>query len=190
MSLLPHLLNALIDDYRHPLLHDQHFGLGLLNDEILQLAQGPVLPVPLRSGYLRPWRSMAAGDSGVSSYATSKDEFKINLDVQQFKPNELKVSVADGYLVIDGKHDERSDQHGLVSRQFTRRYKIPEEVDETKLSSNLSSDGVLSVSAPKIIKKEIEGREIPIIQTNQPALKQSVASQQQEKNKQEEKMES
>lgn len=152
MSLLPHLLNALVDEYHHhPLLHDQHFGLGLLNDDILQLAQGPILPVPLRSGYVRPWRSMAAGDSGVSTYSTSKDEFKINLDVQQFRPNELKVSVADGYLVIDGKHEERPDQHGFVSRQFTRRYKIPEEADETKLSSNLSSDGVLSISAPKVV---------------------------------------
>lgn len=75
----------------------------------------------------------------------------MSLDVQQFKPEELKVKVVEDYIVVEGKHDERSDQHGFISRQFTRRYKIPENVDKAALVSNLSSDGVLTLKAPKLV---------------------------------------
>uniref|UniRef100_A0A023F777 Putative 21.4 kDa heat shock protein n=1 Tax=Triatoma infestans TaxID=30076 RepID=A0A023F777_TRIIF len=173
MSLLPALINELLDDYRRPFfgnIYDQNFGMGLLNDEILR-PRSTLLSVPLRCGYLRPWRTLDAGDSGVSTVAADNNEFKVTLDVQQFKPEELKVKVEDGYMVVDGKHEERSDQHGFISRQFTRRYKIPDDVDKTALVSNLSSDGVLTLKAPKLALPEKASREIPIIQTNTPAIK-------------------
>lgn len=173
MSLIP-LLSNLLDEYRRPTLaelYDQHFGLGLLNDEVLSPSTS-LLPLALRSGYLRPWRNLAASESGVSAFQSDKNELRINLDVQQFKPEELKVRIAEGFIVVEGKHEERSDQHGFISRQFTRRYKIPEDVDETTIVSSLSSDGVLTLKAPK--KQALaqgEGRDIPITQTNQPAVK-------------------
>ncbi|MCH1922748.1 small heat shock protein, partial [Shewanella sp. A3A] len=84
---------------------------------------------------------------GISTISSDKTEFKINLDVQQFKPEELKVKVVDDHLVIEGKHEERTDEHGFISRQFTRRYKIPKDVDQEAIESNLSSDGVLTLKA-------------------------------------------
>ncbi|XP_066905823.1 alpha-crystallin A chain [Halyomorpha halys] len=178
MSILPYLINALTDDYDH-----RHWGndhqLYLTPADILQISHRPT-SVPSRTGQClrRPWKNLAAGDSNVTTFSNNKNEFKVNLDVQQFKPDELKLKVVDGFLVVDGKHEERSDEHGFISRQFTRRYKIPEDVDQEKLSSHLSSDGVLSISAPKIVKDEPSGREIPIVQTNQPAVKQSSQAQQ------------
>lgn len=153
MSLIP-FLSEIIDEYSRPRrepLYDQNFGVGLLTDEILR-PMNTLMPMPLRCGYLRPWRSLAAPDSGVSSIQINENEFVINLDVQQFKPEELKVRVSDGYVIVNGKHEERSDEHGFVSRQFTRKYKIPENIDESSLSSNLSSDGVLTVKAPKKVR--------------------------------------
>ncbi|KAK9502214.1 hypothetical protein O3M35_011024 [Rhynocoris fuscipes] len=178
MALLPFLINDLLDDYRRPRLgdmYDQHFGLGLLNDEILR-PRTAYMSVPMRSGYLRPWRNLAAGDSGVSTIESNSNEFKVNLDVQQFKPEELKVKVVDDFIVVEGKHEERSDQHGFISRQFTRRYKIPEDVDKAALVSNLSSDGVLTLKAPKLALPDKAAREIPITQTNTPAVKQKESS--------------
>ncbi|KAK9502216.1 hypothetical protein O3M35_011025 [Rhynocoris fuscipes] len=175
MALLPFLINELLDDYRRPSLgdiYDQNFGLGLLTDELLQPTRSSLLSVPLRSGYVRPWRNLAAGDSGVSTIDSNSNEFKVNLDVQQFKPEELKVKVVDDFIVVEGKHEERSDQHGFISRQFTRRYKIPEDVDKAALVSNLSSDGVLTLKAPKLALPEKTSREIPITQTKTPAVKQ------------------
>ncbi|XP_073996011.1 alpha-crystallin A chain-like isoform X2 [Rhodnius prolixus] len=173
MSLVPALINELLDDYRRPFfgnMYDQNFGMGLFNDEILT-PRSSLLSVPLRCGYLRPWRTLDADDSGVSAVTSDSKEFKVNLDVQQFKPEELKVKVVDDYLVVDGKHEERSDQHGFISRQFTRRYKMPEDVDKAALVSNLSSDGVLTLKAPKLALQEKASREIPITQTNAPAVK-------------------
>ena len=73
--------------------------------------------------------------------------------MQQFKPDELKVSVVDDFLVVEGKHEERGDEHGSISRQFNRRYKLPSDVDHQALVSKLSSDGVLSLEAPKKVVK-------------------------------------
>ncbi|XP_014292786.1 protein lethal(2)essential for life-like, partial [Halyomorpha halys] len=82
-----------------------------------------------------------------------------------------KVKVSDGYFIVDGNHEECSDEHGFVSRQFTRRHKIPENVDESALSSNLSSNGVLIFKAPKKDVAQAQGRDINITQTNEPAAK-------------------
>ncbi|CAH1390507.1 unnamed protein product [Nezara viridula] len=174
MSLLP-LLHELLDDRRrHPMhdLYDQHFGGGLWNNEVLH-PTATFLLSPMRSGYLRPWRNLAVDDSGVSSIQADKHGLQVNLDVQQFKPEELKVSVIDGYIVVDGKHEERSDEHGFVSRQFTRRYKIPDNVDEAALESKLSSDGVLTLKAPSKALPDSKSREIPITHTNKPAVKET-----------------
>nr|AFX84564.1 23.6 kDa heat shock protein [Lygus hesperus] len=179
MSLLPIVLNELLNERlnerRNPLslgdIYDQHFGLGL--EDLGLPAQRAVISVPaLHAGYLRPWRNLAAGESGVSSVKSDDKEFSVRLDVTHFKPEELKVSLDDqGYVKVEGNHEERSDEHGFISRQFTRRYKLPEDALPDTLASNLSSDGVLTLQAAKKPKELKAGREIKIIRTNQPALK-------------------
>lgn len=81
------------------------------------------------------------------------------------------MQVVDDYICIEGKHEERSDEHGFVSRHFTRRYKIPANVDKQALTSSLSSDGVLELYAPKLAIEGAKEKAIPIVQTNQPAVK-------------------
>uniref|UniRef100_A0A2S2PZF8 Protein lethal essential for life n=1 Tax=Sipha flava TaxID=143950 RepID=A0A2S2PZF8_9HEMI len=171
MSLLPFLL----DELSRPIMYDQNFGLGLLDDDLLigphQYGRSRC-PILLKS-YIRPHRLTSAAQSGLSSVQNDKNNFKVNLDVQQFKPEEVSVKVADGYIVVDGKHEERSDEHGYISRQFTRRYKMPDNVDTDSITSTLSSDGVLSIGASKKIPEKGAGeRPIQVVQTNQP-IKQS-----------------
>ncbi|CAB0012701.1 unnamed protein product [Nesidiocoris tenuis] len=154
MALLPLLNELLIDDLdsRRSLdLYDQHFGLGLDDFLYHPANRRAVLNIPaIRAGYLRPWRNVATADSGVSTIKSDDKEFSVRLDVTHFKPEELSVKLDDqGYVVVDGKHEERSDQHGFISRQFTRRYKLPEDTLVDTLSSNLSSDGVLTLKADK-----------------------------------------
>ncbi|XP_050546703.1 alpha-crystallin A chain-like [Daktulosphaira vitifoliae] len=171
MSLLPYLL----EEFSRPILHDQYFGLGLLDDDIVVPRHSLQHAVPsMTRRYHSPWRLVAAPDSGLSRIQNDKNGFKVNLDVQQFKPDEVNVKVVDDYVVIDGKHEERSDEHGFISRQFTRRYKIPENVDPNAITSTLSSDGVLSIGAPKkTIENNKEARSVPIVHTNQPSIKVS-----------------
>lgn len=80
----------------------------------------------------------------------SSDGFQITVDVQQFKPEEISVKIADGgCITVDGKHEEgeEEDETGCVFRRFVRLYHLPEGSDGRKLQTSFSSDGVLTISA-------------------------------------------
>lgn len=97
---------------------------------------------------------------------------QVNLDVQQFKPDQITVKTVDNTVVIEGKHEERQDEHGYISRQFQRRYVLPDNVDPAAVVSALSSDGVLTISAPKKQQSLPQNeRMVPIVQTQKPAIK-------------------
>lgn len=42
------------------------------------------------------------------------------LDVQQFKPEEMKVRVVEGGVEVEGRHEQRQDEHGTIARHFVR----------------------------------------------------------------------
>ncbi|XP_026731052.1 protein lethal(2)essential for life-like [Trichoplusia ni] len=161
MALLPYLLDDLRPRPRR--LYDQLFGLDLSPDDFLTDIVDRTM-IPARK-YLRPWRnlSLAARDVG-STIKSDKDKFQVNLDVQHFDPEEISVKTSDGYVVIEGKHEERKDDHGYISRQFKRRYALPEGCNPDTVESRLSSDGVLTITAPKVSEKSDE-RAVPITHT-------------------------
>ncbi|XP_014364952.2 protein lethal(2)essential for life [Papilio machaon] len=144
-------------------LVDQHFGLGLTPQDYLT-----ILAVPQTTrDYYRPWRNLQAADRDVgSTIKEEKDKFQVNLDVQHFSPEEISVKTADGFLIVEAKHEERQDEHGFISRSFTRKYPLPEGIEADMVMSKLSSDGVLSITAPlKAPPKNSDERIVPIIQT-------------------------
>ncbi|GBP28662.1 Protein lethal(2)essential for life [Eumeta japonica] len=72
----------------------------------------------------------------------------------------------EGFVVVEGKHEDKEDEHGFISRQFLRRYALPEGCEAETVQSKLSSDGVLTIMAPWKIDEAIEGeRAIPIERT-------------------------
>jgi len=87
-------------------------------------------PTVLRSGYLRPWQknSLQKQESG-STLNIDSEKFEVILDVQQFSPSEITVKIADRFVIVEGKHEEKQDEHGYVSRQFSRRYQLPSEFE-------------------------------------------------------------
>lgn len=94
-----------------------------------------------------------------------KDKYEINVDVQQFAPEDITVKTfGENVIVVEGKHEERPDGHGYIARRFVRRYEIPEGHNANETISNLSSDGVLTIIVPKLEEKPIETKEktIPI----------------------------
>nr|AJP36909.1 heat shock protein 21.1 [Oxya chinensis] len=167
MALFP--LTALLNEFdRAPNLLNTDLGTSTLSDDVFV----PRLAVmPLRSGYLRSWRHQPARRSGRSHIRNKKEGFEVNLDVQQFKPDEVSVKMKDDFIVVEGKHEEREDERGYVSRNFTRRYKLPKNIDIDGVTSKLSSDGVLTITAPeKAPLKDATERVVPIVQTNKPAV--------------------
>ncbi|XP_044743883.1 protein lethal(2)essential for life-like [Chrysoperla carnea] len=167
MSIIPYIIGDVLSDpwgNRSSRLLDQHFGLGLSGDDIFEPLTVPSL---LHRHYYRPWRSALSKLDQGSTVVADKNKFEVTLDVQQFAPNEITVkAIDDNHIVVEGKHEEKKDEHGYISRQFTRRYVLPKGYDGKNIVSNLSSDGVLSISAPKLALEEGAGeRTIPIAQT-------------------------
>merc|ERR1719508_54644 len=94
-------------------------------------------------------------DSNLISMKNDDSKMEISLNTAGYKPSELKVNVADGEISIEGKHEEKSEEgHTMVSRQFSRRYTLPQEAKLTEVVSNLSQDGVMVITVPK--EKKIE----------------------------------
>lgn len=168
MSLLP----LLFDDpriFNPSRILDQHFGLALRPDDFLQPQTVPNWVTRYPTGYLRNWKSAASQQDTGSIVTYDKDKFEANLDVQQFKPEEITVKVTgENTVTIEGKHEEREDEHGQIYRHFVRRYVLPKGFDISKVESKLSSDGVLTIRAPKVNENQIEHKTIPITQTGEP----------------------
>ncbi|XP_047516583.1 protein lethal(2)essential for life-like isoform X1 [Pieris napi] len=161
MSLLPHVFGY--DWPRRPSrLLDQDFGLALTPDDMLTVVAAPLVS----RDYYRPWRQLAAAARDVgSSIKADKEKFQVSLDVQHFSPDEITVKTADGFIVVEGKHEEKKDEHGYISRQFLRRYALPDGCRPESVESRLSSDGVLTVTAPRVQDITKNERHVPIQQT-------------------------
>lgn len=94
--------------------------------------------------------SSIGGTPGKSaSYSVvNKNGFQVSMNVKQFAPNELSVKTIDNCIVVEGRHDDKEDGHGVISRHFVRKYMLPKGYDPNDVLSTLSSDGILTVKAP------------------------------------------
>lgn len=111
----------------------------------------------------RPWR-IEYKDNSESSVTSDKDKFQVKMDVQHFEPSEISVKMSENNtVVVEAKHEEKADDKGFISRQMVRRFLIPDGHDLKQIESNLSSDGILTITAPK--NAETQERIIPITQT-------------------------
>ncbi|CEF70448.1 Protein lethal(2)essential for life [Strongyloides ratti] len=77
-------------------------------------------------------------------------EFKIEMDVSLFSSDDLKVTIKDKFLQVDGNHKEKNDNYGTIQRSFTRKYLLPSDVDTENIVSKLTNDGVLTIEGTKI----------------------------------------
>merc|ERR1719350_2012269 len=78
-------------------------------------------------------------------------KMEISLNTAGYQPSELSVNVTDGQLVIEGRHQEKSEAgEMMVSRQFSRQYGLAPQSKLTEVVSNLSQDGVLVITIPKV----------------------------------------
>ncbi|GMS84996.1 hypothetical protein PENTCL1PPCAC_7171 [Pristionchus entomophagus] len=86
---------------------------------------------------------------GIGEVINTNEKFSLTVDVSQFKPNELEVNVTGRELSISGKHEQRADEHGSISRSFNRKYSLPEDVDLESIRSKIV-DGKLMIEATKV----------------------------------------
>ncbi|XP_026885264.2 heat shock protein beta-3 [Electrophorus electricus] len=129
-----------------PVRHQDHFkkrDLGkFTEDHHLFALVGPAwAPLKVETGTGAEPARREDEDSG-------EPLFRIMLDVAQFKPEDILIQVFEGWLLIRGQHGVRMDEHGFVSRNFTRKYRLPDhQLQPGDLTAVLCHDGILVVES-------------------------------------------
>merc|ERR1712213_245933 len=58
---------------------------------------------------------------------------EVNINASEYKPEEMKVSVQSGQLLVEGKHEEKKeDGSAYVMRSFSRSYTLPRRPRRTR----------------------------------------------------------
>ena len=75
------------------------------------------------------------------------------VDVHDFTGGDVKVKVVDEKeLVVEGRVEKTGDRGSSVSiHTFRRRFALPSQTDVNAISSAISSDGILTITAPKLV---------------------------------------
>ncbi|KAM6289820.1 heat shock protein beta-3 [Aegotheles albertisi] len=90
--------------------------------------------------------------AGTSSPEEENTRFQVLLDVVQFRPEDIIIQTFEGWLLIKAQHGPRMDEHGFVSRSFTRQYKLPNGVENKDLSALFCHDGILVVEMKNLVE--------------------------------------
>ena len=72
-------------------------------------------------------------------------KFSIELDIQDFEPEDIDIKVEGGHLILAGRRETR----GRV-RTFNQKFALPSGIDVSKLSTEVTSEGGLVISAPQM----------------------------------------
>ncbi|XP_072139905.1 crystallin, alpha B, b [Mobula birostris] len=147
-------------------LFDQNFG-ELIDPEPFQSFASFVNPFYWRTAGLLS-RIPSWLQSGMSELNLDKDKFEIHLDVKHFTPEEIRVKVLGDFIEVQAQHEERQDEHGYISREFHRKYRIPAGVDPAMITSSLSVDGVLTITGPRKLA-DVPERSVPVYREDKPA---------------------
>nr|XP_027233920.1 uncharacterized protein LOC113825303 [Penaeus vannamei] len=84
------------------------------------------------------------------AFCVSSDSasLKIVLDVHDFMRGDVKVKVVDEELVVEGRAEEEGGS-SVSTRSFSRRFSLPHHTDMTRITSVMSSDGILTITTLK-----------------------------------------
>lgn len=74
-----------------------------------------------------------------------ENEFLVSLDVHRFAPKDISVKTVGHCVVVEATHDERPDESGHITRNFSRRFTLPAGFNPNYVVPELSVDGVLTI---------------------------------------------
>jgi HSP20 family protein len=95
-------------------------------------------------------------------------EFKIKAEIPDVKKEDVKVTLEDGVLTIQGQRKQEKEEKGTkyhrVERtygSFVRSFTLPDLVDEEKVKAEFK-DGVLNLQLPKSEKAKPKAIEVKV----------------------------
>ena len=74
---------------------------------------------------------------------------RINLDVDQFNADSLRVEVVGKYIEVEGQHNLITDKLGMITRWMRRKYKVPPDVKLDTITHLLDKKGIIIINAER-----------------------------------------
>ena len=100
--------------------------------------------------------------------AETDKEFVIKAEIPEVKREDVKVTVENGVLTLQGERKQEKEEKGKkfhrVERyygSFTRSFTVPDNVNEKKIKASFK-DGVLNLQLPKVAETKTKATEIKV----------------------------
>ncbi|KAM5134893.1 heat shock protein beta-11-like [Mantella aurantiaca] len=97
---------------------------------------------------------------------TTKDDFVLSLDIQDFSPQELTVKLLGNKLLVSGaKESKMDDGKGSFSYKcqiFRKEADLPQDVKAEDITCTVTSDGHLQIQASRLPVPSVQERTVPI----------------------------
>lgn len=99
-------------------------------------------------------RILESADQDFGTFAKNEvteecKDFRVEIKTGDFKPEEIQVKVANGYLTVSAKREEKNEEKGTVkSERMERMMSLPSCVNRDDVRAQMS-EGTLTLMAPK-----------------------------------------
>lgn len=102
---------------------------------------------------------------------SNNSNYRVNIDVQGFKPEDIKISLKEGLLKIEAHMDKTAEDGSRFQQSIVREFTLPSNVEQSTVKSLLHEDGILSIEAS--LNKLDEPKDIPVqhIESEKPKSK-------------------
>lgn len=99
-------------------------------------------------------KSLVGGGKGEAAHnlqvTASNDKFMVQLELPGFAPEDFSLKTKEDMIVLEAIHE--SGEEESTSRKYVKELKMPDGVSRDQLASSYSADGILTISAPRVIK--------------------------------------
>jgi HSP20 family protein len=118
--------------------------------------------MPVLTNFNRDFDSMIRRSSPGYEINESNDKYQLSADVPGVKATDMTAQLENDGHVLHLSGGRKVVKDGQTTEtKFEKRFTIGDNIDTSKLTADLS-DGVLTVSAPKVKKEEPEPMKIAI----------------------------
>ena len=94
-------------------------------------------------------RNVPPSEDSVSRVECDADTYRILVNVQQFRPEDLVIKTVDDCVIVEANHEAKTqDGRSYSNKSFSQSFNLPRGMDPESVTSALSKEGVLIISAP------------------------------------------
>merc|ERR1712025_1078629 len=91
--------------------------------------------------------------------SVSNDKFQAQLELPGFSPEDFTLKTKDDVILLEAVHETKNEDGSSQTRNFSKEFKMPAGVQSEELASTYSGQGILTITAPRVIDAP-EGAEV------------------------------